>query len=95
MAKQDKKIKIKIRILPLRGIGGVGSAGDTAWMTKEEADYWVKEGYVEIMTKTSEPVPSSVADAEPAQKQLSLDEESSEEPGEEDHTIMKPENARD
>jgi len=93
MAKQDKKVKI--RILPLRGIGGVGSAGDTSWMTKEEADYWVKEGYVEILNKTSEPVPSSAADAEPATEQLPLQEVPSEESGEEDHAVMKPENKRD
>jgi len=91
MAKQLKEKKVRIRILPLKGIGGIGDAGDTAWMTKEEADYWVKEGYIEILPDTDEPVPSSVAGeaAEEGEEQLELAEP------DQDHKIMKPRPKRD
>ncbi len=105
MAKQNKEKKVRVRVLPLKGIGGIGNAGDTAWLPKAEADYWVKEGYVEILPDADEPVPSSAADkdAEEGEEQLELTEEPPSSPnplseGEgseaEDHKIMKPENKR-
>lgn len=60
--KEEKEKKLKIRILPLRGIGGIGKAGDTALLPEDEAEYWVKEGYAEIIAHDeAEVVPSSVA----------------------------------
>ncbi|RPJ38662.1 MAG: hypothetical protein EHM35_04010 [Planctomycetaceae bacterium] len=96
MAKQTKEKKVRIRILPLKGIGGVGDAGDTAWMTKEEADRWVKEGYVEILPDADEPVPSGAAgdSTEESEEQLELTEDQ-EDVVEEDHKIMKPKPKRD
>lgn len=44
----DEK-KVKVRILPLKGIGGVGNAGDEVWMSESDAQYYVREGYVEII----------------------------------------------
>ncbi len=95
MAKQNKEKRVRIRVLPLKGIGGIGNAGDTAWLPKAEADYWVKEGYVEILPDADEPVPSSVADedAEAGEEQLELTEDGDDEQPE-DHAIMKPENKR-
>lgn len=40
---------VKVRILPLRGIGGYGHAGDEVWMSADEAEYYKREGYVEIL----------------------------------------------
>jgi hypothetical protein len=41
--------KVKVRINPLRGIGGYGNGGDEVWMPKAEADQYVAEGYVTIL----------------------------------------------
>lgn len=70
--------KIKVRILPLKGIGGIGDAGDEVLMLESEAQYWVKEGYVEIITDQAASVPAS--------------EPKAAEP--EDHKIMKPQSKR-
>lgn len=105
MARTNKDKRVRIRILPLHGIGGVGDAGDTAWMTKAEADDWVAQGYVEILPDADEPVPSTAADADSVEEQqLELTEEESsdddsssnqeEEAEVEDHKIMKPETKR-
>lgn len=40
---------VKVRILPLRGIGGYGHAGDEVWMSRDEAAYYESDGYVEIL----------------------------------------------
>ncbi len=105
MARQNREKKVRVRVLPLKGIGGIGNSGDTAWLPKTEADYWAQEGYVEILPDADEPVPSSAAyDDEEGEEQLELGPEipSSPQPspsqreGEtvEDHKIMKPENKR-
>ena len=44
----DEK-KVKVRILPLKGIGGVGNAGDEVWMSEGDAQYYVREGFVEVI----------------------------------------------
>lgn len=85
--------QVRIRILPLHGIGGVGNAGDTAWMDKKEAEQYEKDGYLEILPDADEPVPST------AEKQMELEEvekelEKAEEDVAEDHEIMKPESKR-
>lgn len=74
----DEK-KLQVRILPLKGIGGIGNSGDVVWLPESEAHYWVKEGYAELVVE-DQPVPV------PAQPRL--DE------GVEDHAIMKPQNKR-
>jgi hypothetical protein len=92
---QNKNKKVRIRVLPLHGIGGVGDAGTVAWMTKSEADQWVKDGYVEILPDAAEePVPSSAADEEETEEQLELSAEQPVVEVEEDHKIMKPQNKR-
>jgi len=49
--------KVKVRILPLKGIGGVGNAGDEVWMSESDAQYYVREGFVEIIE--AEPAPEA------------------------------------
>ena len=68
--------KIKVRILPLRGIGGVGNAGDVAWISAADAEMYVREGYVEIVDAKNVPVETPAASVKVE---------------EEHHTIMKPE----
>lgn len=74
----DEK-KLKVRILPFKGIGGIGDSGDVVWLIASEAHYWVKEGYVELVVE-DQPVPVSF--------QPRLDE------GVEDHAAMKPQSKR-
>lgn len=77
--------QVRIRILPLRGIGGIGNAGDQAWMSREDADQYVADGYVEILPDANEPVPATP----------STDAVTSEDPEPvTDHTIMAAENKR-
>ena len=71
--------KIKVRILPLHGIGGIGDEGDVVWLPESEAQYWVKEGYVEIVTDPPEAKPVPAQENQPAV---------------EDHAIMKPQSKR-
>lgn len=73
------KKKVKIRILPLHGIGGIGNAGDVAWINADAAAIYVREGYVEIIEPKPSPDP-----ALPQIKERDLGEE-------EHHAIMKPE----
>lgn len=54
----DEK-KVKVRILPLKGIGGVGNAGDEVWMSESDAQYYVREGFVEVIE--DEPAPEAEA----------------------------------
>jgi len=49
MAKDEKKVKVKIR--PLRGIGGYGSSGDVVDMPIKEAERYQAEGYCDILSK--------------------------------------------
>jgi hypothetical protein len=54
MAKKDK---LKVQILPLRGIGGYGEAGAVVEMPVAEAEYYVKEGYVRVVEEIDAPEP--------------------------------------
>ena len=45
---------VRVKILPLRGIGGYGNAGDEVMMPDYEADYYVREGYVKIVSPKGE-----------------------------------------
>jgi hypothetical protein len=45
----EKKVRVKIR--PLRGIGGYGEAGDIVEMPKSEAERYQDEGYVDILSE--------------------------------------------
>lgn len=69
--------KVKVRILPLKGIGGVGNAGDVVTMSPADAEMYVRDGFVEVVeeaaVQTLTPT-SPLKDEEP----------------QEDHKIMKP-----
>jgi len=41
--------KVMIEVLPMRGIGGVGQAGAQAEMDWEQAEQYVRDGYVKIL----------------------------------------------
>ena len=41
--------EVKVRILPLKGIGGVGNAGDVVWMSAADAEMYVRDGFVELV----------------------------------------------
>lgn len=41
--------KVKVRITPLHGIGGVGEAGDVVMMTPAEAEMYFRDGFVEYV----------------------------------------------
>ena len=41
--------KVRVRIKPLKGIGGIGNAGDEVMMTPEEAEMYFRDGYVEYV----------------------------------------------
>lgn len=71
--------KIKVRILPGHGIGGVGSAGDEVWMSKADAEMYVRDGYVEVVTDEAPPPSASP-----------LSPKSKTDLGEEVPQIMKP-----
>ena len=50
-----KNDQVKVRILPGRGIGGYGDAGAEVTMSKEEADSYIQQGYVELVEEKAEP----------------------------------------
>ena len=74
--------KIKVRILPLHNIGGVGKAGDVVWMSAAEAEMYIRDGYVEVVEDVPEGSPSTAL-AESARS-------AQDEAPQEDHKIMKP-----
>lgn len=43
---------ITVRILPLKGIGGIGNAGDVVMMTKTDAEMYVRDGFVEVVPES-------------------------------------------
>jgi hypothetical protein len=47
--KPDEPVKVLVKILPLRGIGGYGDAGDEVMMPESDAAYYVEEGYVRVL----------------------------------------------
>jgi hypothetical protein len=71
----DEK-NIKVRILPLKGIGGVGNAGDVVMMSAADAEMYVRDGFVEVVEESQTLTPA-----------LSLEGEGV---IAEDHAIMKP-----
>jgi len=75
---EDKKVKVKIK--PLHGIGGVGEAGDVVWMSVDDVNRYLKDGYIEIVPPSATPPP-----APPSPQPSPLQGE-----GAEDHAIMKP-----
>ena len=72
---------VKVRILPLKGIGGVGNAGDVVTMSAADAEMYVRDGFVEYVVEAT-PLPS----ASPQMEEHHLKGE--------DHTIMKPQAKR-
>lgn len=79
MADEVEAKMVKVKILPLHNIGGIGRAGDVVWMVEKEAAIYVEEGYVEIVDQphTTRTPP-----------ELTLPESS------EDHAVMKPQSKR-
>jgi hypothetical protein len=74
--------KIKVRILPLKGIGGVGNAGDVVTMSAADAEMYVRDGYVEVVEDAT---PSDLRTSSPNLESANL---------EESHEIMKPQAKR-
>lgn len=73
--------KVKVRIRPLHNIGGVGKAGAVVWMSREDAEMYVRDGYVDVVEDApSQPPPNA--------KSANLGEGPK---AAEDHKIMKPE----
>lgn len=73
--------KVKVKIKPLHNIGGVGKAGDVVWMTPEEAEGYVRDGYVTPLSPSTETSPQIAAEV---RGDLGGEVE-------EDHAVMKPE----
>ena len=67
---------VKVRLLPFKSIGGVGNPGDEVWMSREDADMYIRDGYVEE-------VPGATF-------QVLGEAEDSEQKAAEDHAVMKP-----
>jgi len=78
-----EETKVRVRIKPLKGIGGIGNAGDEVMMTPEEAEMYFRDGYVEyVKTKDEEGSDQSAVISDQSTVQA------------EDHAIMKPEARR-
>lgn len=73
--------EVKVRILPLKGIGGVGNAGDVVWMSEADAEMYVRDGFVEYVVDPT-PLPA----ASPQMEERHLEGE--------DHVIIKPQAKR-
>jgi hypothetical protein len=86
MAKKDDRVKVRIK--PLHGIGGVGEAGDEVLMSKDEAEQYFMDGYVEYVEAKSEPsvVISTAAEPDPRPEPIKPDTGAG--------TVMKPETKR-
>lgn len=67
---ENKKIEpesnkmVKVRILPLRGIGGIGGPGAEGVLPKEAAERYVAEGYCVIVEDEPPTVVGSSAQEE-------------------------------
>lgn len=75
--------KVKVRILPLKGIGGVGNAGDVVWMSAADAEMYARDGYVEYVAESGMQNAVTVT--------INVDASAS---AAEDHAIMKPQTKR-
>jgi len=75
--------EVKVRILPLKGIGGVGNAGDMVTMSAADAEMYVRDGFVEV-------VPESVTQNAVS---VTINVDASTDATEE-HVIMKPQAKR-
>jgi len=73
--------KVRVRIRPLKGIGGVGNAGDVVMMSPEDAEMYFRDGYVEYVDEEKSATSPQIGEA-------------SNLGGDEDHAIMKPEARR-
>lgn len=82
--------KVKVKIKPLHNIGGVGKAGDVVWMTPEEAEGYVRDGYVEYVKEVSGSTFQVSGDGASTASGVPLSAQR-EDITEEDHAIMKPE----
>ena len=75
--------EVKVRILPLKGIGGVGNAGDVVTMSAADAEMYVRDGFVEV-------VPESVTQ-NAVSVTINVDATTD---ATEEHVIMKPQTKR-
>ena len=74
--------KVKVRILPLKGIGGYGNGGDEVWMSTADAEMYIRDGYVEYVD-AQKAAPALTPEPSPEGGRKS-----------EDHKIMKPQSKR-
>lgn len=85
--------KVKVKIKPLKGIGGVGNAGDVVLMTPAEAEMYFRDGYVEYVSDERLAVSEEqVATPPPAPPQIQS--ANLERGAEDDHAIMKTQSKR-
>ncbi len=75
--------EVKVRILPLKGIGGVGNAGDVVTMSAADAEMYVRDGFVEV-------VPESIT-RNAVSVTINVDASTD---ATEEHVIMKPQAKR-
>lgn len=88
--------RVRVKILPLHNIGGVGKAGDVVWMLPAEAEAYVRDGYVEYINDEGRMMNDEGASTAPVSTPAPLpqgDDISANEPVE-DHVIMKPQSKR-
>jgi len=88
--------KVKVRIKPLHGIGGVGEAGDVVWMSEADAEMYFKDGYVEYVEESDQrsavserpaPIDHPIMQSEkPAEDHAMVEERH--------HDVMKPQAKR-
>ena len=75
--------EVKVRILPLKGIGGVGNAGDVVWMSEADAEMYARDGFVEVVPESGTRNAVSVT--------INVDASAN---TTEEHAIMKPQAKR-
>lgn len=75
--------KVKVRLLPLKSIGGVGNAGDVVTMSAADAEMYVRDGYVEYVAESGAQNAVSVT--------INVDASAG---ATDDHAIMKPQTKR-
>lgn len=75
--------EVKVRILPLKGIGGVGNAGDVVTMSAADAEMYARDGFVEYVAESVTQNAVSVTINVDASAEVT-----------EDHAIMNPQAKR-
>ena len=79
--------QVKVKILPLHNIGGVGNAGAIVVMSEADAEMYWRDGYVEYVNEVAAAMgPSTASGKAPLSAQ--------DEVVQSDHAIMKPHSKR-